>query len=253
MQRYSYIGIVMLCLVAYGSCAESVIVDGDHLNGSFESGVLAPWGGGSVVSDDYFAADGAWYAQAVATVSRAEIYQFFPSVTTSMPVFALSFQARNGSPGFSSASGSLSARRQDGSFINAVVTNSSISPLTDVGWSLYTYTFEFTETWDMSQNMKVGISFNDGTPGAVGFADHVVLEQVRERPGLDNIIVHEGTATLTIGNLSAYSTCSVEQCFDLLSNDWSAACSFGITGSQTNWSEELSNDWHGVFYRVKCK
>jgi hypothetical protein len=159
--------------------ASTVIVDLTTRNGGFESGSLSPWSGGSTVFDPAGAASGSWYAKTTATVNRASLFLFFPSVTTDYAEFTLSFSARTDTVGFLTASGYLYARRSDSSFVNAVVIDSSTNALSD-GWQQYTRTFRFEELWDTSQNMSVGVNFNGGSAGVSGYLDNVALAQIPE-------------------------------------------------------------------------
>lgn len=168
-------------------CRATTIIDTNNLNGSFESGTLSPWSGGSAVHDTVSAPDGEWYAQTVASVNRASLYVFFTDTDTSRKDFTLSFHARAVNSEFDILDPYLFGRTESNGFIYGSVISSSGAPLTD-GWNSYEYTFRFSSAWDISKNMSMGFDFKNGQAGSVGLIDDVVLTQIPE-PGNTAILI----------------------------------------------------------------
>jgi hypothetical protein len=62
-----------------------------------------------------------------------------------------------------------------------------------------------------------------------------------------------GVAAIVITNLTDRATHAVERSHDLLNGSWTTTGVFTVENGRTNWSEQLSNDWQRVFYRVKSR
>jgi hypothetical protein len=175
-----YILVLASIVLVTIKCSAYVIVDSNNFNGSFESGSIAPWSGGSVVNDAHFSVDGEWYAQTVALGDRGSIFLHFPAVSPDQLDFTLTFYVRTAEMGFSKAWGYLFARREDNSIFNASAIESIISSVRVEEWTHFHYQFRFHEPWDSSRTMSVGVSFDGGAPGSIGFVDAVTLTQIPE-------------------------------------------------------------------------
>ena len=245
-----YLSAILLVLMTQRLYADIVVIDPSTLNGSYESGILSPWGWGTVVSNTNFAAEGQYYLQAVEE-QRADVFQFFPAVSSSMPNFTLSFRVRNGDPAFPTINGSLSARRTNGTFINASVVQSSTPIPTNTEWSLYSYVLAFTEEWDESKTMKVSIFFGDAESVAVGYVDDVRVTQITDPTCIRDFTVVNGDAMLSIQHIAPSNTYWIQRSFDLIGDNWLSVSNLNLAYPGAEWSEELSNQWEKVFYRLK--
>jgi hypothetical protein len=72
-------------------------------------------------------------------------------------------------------------------------------------------------------------------------------------PDLKDISQSNSTIQLRIDNLSVGSSNSIQRCFDLQSNDWTNVNLFVSGNWSTNWTEQISNEWDSVFYRILSK
>ncbi len=248
--RFASIWIIPFLIMSHVLYADTVVIDPHTLNGGFESGVLSPWGGGVIVSNADFAAEGQYYLQVVKE-RRADVYQFFPAVSSSMPVFTLSFRVRNGDPAFPVIRGSLSAQRANGTFINAAVVYASTPVPTDTEWNLFSYVLAFTEEWDESRDMKVSISFGDAEFVAVGYVDDVRVAQITNPTGIRDVSVAPSGATLCIQQLAPANTFWIQRSFDLIGDNWLSVTNLDLVYPGAAWSDESSDQWERVFYRLK--
>ena len=242
---------ILLALMAQGLYADVVVIGPDILNGSFESGVMSPWGDGTAVSNGGFAAEGNWYAQTNPDMWRAGIFQFFPAVSTSMPNFLLTFQIRDGAPPYTYVGCALGGRRKDKSFVYAPEIQLSAPPPSSDGWVTHSYLFTFNEAWDESQNMTVSIDWDDGETNSVAYLDDVRLTQISDPTSIQSLSVMDGSITLTIQHLAASNTFSIQRCFNLTNDTWGSVSNLLLTAPEVQWSEDASNEWDKVFYRLK--
>src|SRR5438067_381465 len=93
-----------LCLVGD---SQITLIGPSMLNGSFESGVAAPWEGVEVNQDSTFASDGSRFAilqSATSPTARDLCFQFLTASPGNGFTFIATFDARNGTPGFDSVS-----------------------------------------------------------------------------------------------------------------------------------------------------
>ena len=171
------LALIVICVAHVGFA--SPLIDVVNRNGGFETGVMSPWSGGEALFGPTQAYAGSWYASSTAQATRASVFQFFPSPATDHQDFILSFAARTHAEGFANVEGYLSARRADGSFFNAVVLDSDTNVLATT-WTEFRYVFRFVELWDVSRSLSVGVNFQDGSSGDVGYLDAVTLVQVPE-------------------------------------------------------------------------
>lgn len=242
--------VTLALFITQAVCGDTVVIDQNTLNGSFESGILDPWRGGSVVSNADFAADGQYYIQAVAE-RRAAVVQFFPATSSSMPTFTLSFQMRNGAPAFPTVNGSLSARRVDGSFIYASVVQATTPSPTDTEWRVFSYLFVFTETWDESQNMGVSVSFSGAAGSAVGYVDDVRLRQISHPTSILNMTVENESVSLSIQHRAPSTAYWIQRSSSLAEDNWLSVSNLNLVYPGIEWSEVVSNQWKNMFYRLK--
>src|SRR5260221_4066829 len=96
-------------LCAASTSTGAMLIDSTTLNGSFESGVASPWGGGgSVARDPSFASQGDWYAilpdVAPGAGARQLAYQDLLASPSEGLTFIATFDARNGTTGYDSGS-----------------------------------------------------------------------------------------------------------------------------------------------------
>lgn len=69
-------------------------------------------------------------------------------------------------------------------------------------------------------------------------------------PGtLGAISISSSVVTLLITGLTPTCTYTVQRSFTLSTNTWQSITDIVATGTETNWSETISNDWKNVFYR----
>ena len=249
--KYTLTAYMILLLLAQGIYADVVVIDPDTQNGSFESGDFSPWGDGIIVSNADFAAHGNWFAQSLPDMWRAGIFQFFPAVSTSMPNFILTFQVRNGFPPYPGVECWLGARRKDGSFISASEIQLSAPPPNSEEWSKHSYLLTFNECWDESQKMTVSIDWNNGETNAVAYLDDVRLTQISDPTIIQDISFVDGSVTLSIQHLTSSNTFSIQRCFDLMDDTWGSVSNLILTAPGVQWSEDASNQWDKVFYRLK--
>ena len=245
---YAFMSVAIM--VTYESLAGMIFIDANYNNGSFESGVISPWDDGTVVSNADFAADGTCYAQTIPDLSRAEIYQFLPGGPADGWYFVLGFRVRNGSPGYPVISASLSAQRQNGSFINAAVLQSNTPPVTAGEWSGFSYIFAFDEGLGDSLSTKVSIWFDDGETNSAAFVDSVSLVALPAKTRIKALAVNDGTLTLSIDHLAPTNTCWIQRSFTLADGDWVSVSEVDLIKSVVQWSEDASNQWDKAFYRI---
>ncbi len=69
-------------------------------------------------------------------------------------------------------------------------------------------------------------------------------------PCIGSPAVSNGVMRFDMLDLTRGTSNWVERCFDLRSNDWVRLPGYMAVGSETNWSEQMSNDWNAVFYRM---
>ncbi len=156
-------------------------------NGSFESGVAAPWSGGpQVLEDPAFASDGSWFALVQATGSgtaRNGPFQFFPTSIDNGLTFSVDFDARVGATPFTELDVEFFGRNADGNIIPSVEPQTRFTTLSDSQWQTYHTTFHLPSTWDGTQ---VQLGFLYVRSGAVsgttysGYLDNIVLQQIPE-------------------------------------------------------------------------
>lgn len=79
---------------------------------------------------------------------------------------------------------------------------------------------------------------------------HYYYEATPLRPSLADISLSNTELRVNIQNISLSSSNTVQRSFDLLSDEWTDVGIFLSNGWKTNWSENVSNEWKAVFYRV---
>ena len=250
---------LLLLLLAHGVYADIVIIGPETRNGSFESPEPAPyestesdpWLDYTAVTNASLAAHGNCFAQTHPDVTRAGIFQYFPAVSTSMPNFTLSYKLRNGSPPYTEFRYGLNARRSDGSwFTSSRVYRSNPTP-TDDGWCTHELVLSFTEPWDESYDMQLVIGWNQGATNSIGYLDDVRLTQISDPTRILGMTVTNGTAWLSVQQMAPSNTYSIQRSSDLNSDNWLSVSNLNLAYPGIEWSEELSNQWDKIFYRLK--
>ena len=257
--KHTTTSILLLVLLSHGVYADIVIIGPETRNGSFESPEPAPyestesdpWLDYTAVTNASLAAHGNCFAQTHPDVTRAGIFQYFPAVSTSMPNFTLSYKLRNGSPPYTEFRYGLNARRSDGSwFTSSRVYRSNPTP-TDDGWCTHELVLSFTEPWDESYDMQLVIGWNQGATNSIGYLDDVRLTQISDPTRILGMTVTNGTAWLSVQQLAPSNTYSIQRSSDLNSDNWLSVSNLNLAYPGIEWSEELSNQWDKIFYRLK--
>jgi hypothetical protein len=182
-------GALAILLVAVASVyAQTTLIGPFTRNGSFEDGGLSPWVGSfnnfGVEADGAFASHGDWFAvaQSGVTLSPGISQNLHPDAAAGL-LFLLSFDARTGTPGYTSVGCRMSARTSGGEPVSAVVTPLVVPPLSSVGWRTYQYQLQMPSAWDAS-GIGFAIAFSTQEPlgGTLhsSFLDNVVLQQIPE-------------------------------------------------------------------------
>jgi hypothetical protein len=184
------VGLFVLA-VAASADAQGNLVGPSTRNGSFEDGVLAPWGSGHdvrAIHDAAFASEGTYYASFQSSLVRPVLMgqSLLPSPNDGL-VFILSFDARMDTPGLDMLSPSIDARTPEGASLNAIVTAIVTPPLTTSGWQSYQYQLEMPAIWN-NAGVHLGISFSRNQPlGGIthyAYLDNVILQQIPEPSAL---------------------------------------------------------------------
>lgn len=89
--------------------------------------------------------------------------------------------------------------------------------------------------------------------GNFGSDDYFRLRVDMLQPVINDFIVTNNTAALQLTNLSANATYLVERSQNLNSNIWETAGEFTSYSGTESWSEELSNSWSNMSYRIQTK
>lgn len=136
--------------------------------------------------------------------------------------------------GFSATNGGWGDLNTDNS-ANAMVVSNGIAANPGVYW------------WGRISDGRLNQGANFGS------GDYFKLRIDMLQPEISGLSVSNGLSFLAITNLSEHATYLVERSHDMLSNAWDEAGEFTTNASCALWSEELSNDWHNVLYRVRTK
>jgi len=180
-------GFLLIISAALPALGQGILIDSITRNGSFEAGVLAPWGSGhdvQVLQDAVFASDGDYYASFQSSSVRPVLagQTLLPNPGDGL-LFLLSFDARLGTPGLDVVSPSLGGRTPEGQPLDATVTPLVAPPLIASAWQRYEYELQLPTNWD-SAGIHLGISFNKnqalGGITHITYLDNVVLQQVPE-------------------------------------------------------------------------
>jgi hypothetical protein len=191
---FSLIGmrnLICIALLALNSIncglAAVTLIGPNLLNGSFESGVAAPWSGSpQVVRDPTFASDGSWYALVQASGSgtaRNGPFQFFPTSKENGLTFSLDFDARVGATPFTALDIEFFGRNANGSIIPSVEPIMEFTSLSDSQWQTYHAVFHLPDAWDGTQaQLSFLFERRDAVSGITysGYLDNIVLQQIPE-------------------------------------------------------------------------
>jgi len=258
--KHTTTAFLLLVLLAHGVYADIVIIGPETRNGSFESLEPSPSEStdadpwliyDSVISNASFAAHGNCCAQTKPDVTRSGIIQYFPAVSTSMPNFRLSYKLRNGSPPYTEFRYGLNAHRSDGSWFTSSIVYRSNPPPTDDGWCTHELILSFDEPWDEAYNMQLVIGWNQGETNSIGYLDDVRLTQISDPTRILGMTVTNGTAWLSVQQMAPSNTYSIQRSSDLNSGNWLSVSNLNLAYPGIEWSEELSNQWDKIFYRLK--
>ena len=257
--KHTPTAILPLLILAHGVYADIVIIGPETRNGSFESPDPAPyestesdpWLDYTVVSNASFAAHGNCCAQTHPDATRAGIFQYFPAVSTSMPNFKLSYKLRNGSPPYTEFRYGLNARRSDGSWFTSSRLYRSNPQPTDDGWCTHELVLSFDEPWDESYDMQLVIGWNQGETNSIGYLDDVCLTQISDPTCIREMTITNGSVWLSVQQLAPSNTYSIQRSSNLVGDNWLSVSNLYLAYPGIEWSEELSNQWDKVFYRLK--
>jgi hypothetical protein len=179
-----------------------------------------------VAQDATFASHGEWFGVVARTppgqVARTFTTQRISDLPRNWPVFVLSFEARNGEPGFDSVLARFSGYNADGSHVSSVDTPMSSPVLSTTDWSRHQSQFVLSDMWD-GDSIELTFQFikSEAIAGTtyVGFLDNIVLEQIPAEVKLaiglvdDELVLHwptsaagyilESTSSLSLPNWEA--------------------------------------------------
>ena len=181
------LGLLSVLIGASFGFAQGTLIGPSTLNGSFENGVLTPWGSAhdvQVLQDAAFASEGAYYAAfQSSTVLPVGMGQSLSPSPDAGFVFVLSFDARAGAPSLNEVVTFMGGRTPLGASLSATVTPIAAPPLSASTWQRYEYQLLMPGVWDTA-GLSFGISFSNDQPlGGVAhtaYLDNVVLIQVPE-------------------------------------------------------------------------
>ena len=92
---------------------------------------------------------------------------------------------------------------------------------------------------------------SDDLSYAAAYRPHVDVKVLVRTPAIPQIVVADGTATVSVANCTPLVTNRIERTQDLLqTNGWTFVTNLVATGAETNWMETLPADWTNAFYRV---
>lgn len=189
MNSHSVVFIALLS--ASTGFAAVPLIDAHTHNGSFESGLSAPWLGDlQVAQDPEFASHGSWYAmvQGMPTTdfgsTRQIGFQFFPASPSQGRTFIATFDARIGAVGFDSLSVDFFARSSGGTLTGATEVPLVFPALSSSEWRTYQVQYQLPDSWDGDGQVSLQILFSrsgavNGTT-YVGYLDNVTLQAVPE-------------------------------------------------------------------------
>jgi hypothetical protein len=182
-----YAGLLLFISGALWTSGQGILISSTTRNGSFENGVLAPWGSGhdvQVLHDAAFASEGAYYAsfQSPSVLPVGMGQNLSPAQDAGL-LFVLSFDARAGAPSLNEVATSMGGRTPEGTSLSATVIPIAAPLLSASAWQRYEYQLLMPGAWDAA-GVTFGISFsNDQTLGGVthtAYLDNIVLIQVPE-------------------------------------------------------------------------
>ncbi|MBN9691256.1 MAG: hypothetical protein J0M24_13555 [Verrucomicrobia bacterium] len=187
--------------------AELPLIDATLRNGSFESGVSAPWLGDVVATQDSsFASQGSWYGTLQSSPpgsARAIAFQFLTASPTEGRSFLATFDARVAGIGFDSLSVDFFSRSSEGVITSASEVPLVFPALSSSEWRTYQVGYQLPESWSGSGEISLQILFSksDAFSGVtyVGYLDNVTLTQIPE-PSTKTLLGFAGLVAL--GGLS---------------------------------------------------
>jgi hypothetical protein len=180
--------LLLVLPVGLSGYAQGTLIDSNTRNGSFEDGVLSPWGGYfTVAQDSSFASQDSWFAVVQNSVVFSPfIGQNLSADPNSGLLFLLTFDARIGDPGYVLVNTRMSGRSLGGTALSAVVTPITVPPLSASSWQSYQYELQMPQAWGNSGfTFSVGFS-RTSVDGVLrtAYLDNIVLQQIPEPSAL---------------------------------------------------------------------
>ena len=186
------ISVIFLTCIVTAIQGQTILIGPSIRNGSFEDGIISPWGGVNGTSQNAsFASQGQWYGllTEVANINaaRTDSYQRITANPANGLTFLLTFDIRNGLPGFDFVETSLSSLNSDGSYVSPTATILSSPTLDTAAWGTYQKQFLLPQSWDGS-SVRLDIAFYklsvvSGTTYR-GYLDNITLQQIPEPASL---------------------------------------------------------------------
>lgn len=182
-----YANLLLIVSAALSTSGQGILIDPSTRNGSFENGVLTPWGSGhdvQVLHNAAFASEGAYYAsfQSSGVLPVGMGQNLAPNPNEGL-MFLLNFDARMDTPGLDGVAPSMSARTPEGASLSASVTTIAAPPLSTSSWQSYQYQLQLPANWG-SSGVHLGISFSKNQPLGgithITYLDNVILQQIPE-------------------------------------------------------------------------
>jgi len=174
--------------IPFIGASQGTLIGSSTRNGSFESGVSAPWLGDVVATQNpSFASQGGWYGVLQSSppgASREIAFQFLTASPNDGRTFIATFDARAGAIGFDSLSVDFFSRSGDGVFIGANEVPLVFPVLSSSEWRTYQVQYQLPASWsgDGEVSLQILFSRSDAVSGTtyVGYLDSVTLQQVPE-------------------------------------------------------------------------
>ena len=91
------------------------------------------------------------------------------------------------------------------------------------------------------------VVWDDGGRGALATRSVAVVT----RPEISGATVSGDNLSLAITNLAITSSNNIRRSLNLLSSDWNVVTTFVAAAAYTNWSEQLTDTWSRVFFRIE--
>lgn len=99
--------------------------------------------------------------------------------------------------------------------------------------------------------MQLVIGWNQGETNSIGYLDDVRLTQISDPTRIRDMTITNGSVWLSVEQLAPSNTYSIQRTSDLTEDNWLSVSNLNLAYPGIEWSEELSNQWEKVFYRLK--